>query len=725
MVCSISGFQCSVTPADKLKNMARTEAGAGVFVERFFQFSVLGLVTSGYLAVAGSGYLDLPTLVLAAAGLAFRALVICGLVRVEIPERLATGATLLYSAFFVADCFLISRAILPATIHLVFFIAIMRILTARTHRHDLAIAAVAFLELVAAAILSIGLSFFIFLAIYLLFAMAALTSGEIRRSVRRSPATARSGLKRFHPRLALLAVSITVGILGLTAGLFFILPRTADAAFARLPWHRLLLPGYSGQVTLGEVGEIQTSSRPVMHVRIFSHEPVSGLKWRGGALTGFDGKRWYDDPRRRQMIPVESGHVDLAGLGRPGRHLNYDVRLEPLDSGTLFFAGTPETMDLGALAVFRSAAGAYQIERAPTRGFQYSAYSRLEDPPESAAVYPPPVLPLAERERDLQFPPLDARIPELAREMTAGASTDLERSRALERGLRSAYTYKLETPDRAPADPLAYFLFTSRTGYCEYFASAMAVMLRTLGIPARLATGFQSGVYNPMTDLWLVRASDAHSWVEAWIPGYGWTTFDPTPPDANPQSFTMFAQLGLYLDAAQTFWQEWVVSYDLGRQGTLADRMERGARGAGIRWFDAVAAVQSAWRLYSGALSGRLLVRAGVVLAVLLWVWLLGPRLLGLLRIRRRIGRVRRGQASVGDATLLYQRMLLTLQRRGYKKPPWFTPAEFAAALPRAPLGEAVGEFTAAYNALRFGGRTDVAPRLSVLLEEMEKVRGK
>ena len=710
-----------MTPADKLKNMARTETGAGVFVERFFQFSVLGLVTSGYLAVAGSGYLDVPTLVLAAAGLAFRALVICGLVRIEIPERVATAATLLYSAFFVADYFLISRAVLPATVHLVFFIAIMRVLTARTHRHDLAIAAVAFLELVAAAILSTGLSFFIFLAIYLLFAMAALTSGEIRRSVRRSPATARSGLKRFHPRLALLAVLITVGILSLTAGLFFILPRTADAAFARLPWHRLLLPGYSGQVTLGEVGEIQTSSRPVMHIRIFSREPVAGLKWRGGALTGFDGKRWYDEPRRRQMIPVESGHVDLTGLGRPGRHLNYDVRLEPLDGGTLFFAGTPETLDLGALAVFRTAAGTYQIERAPARGFQYSAYSRLEDPPETSAVYPPPVLPLAERERNLQHPPLDARIPELARSMTAGASTDLERARALERGLRSGYTYKLETPDQAPADPLAYFLFTSRTGYCEYFASAMTVMLRTQGVPARLATGFQSGVYNSLTELWLVRASDAHSWVEAWIPGHGWTTFDPTPPDTNPRVFGLLAKAVLYLDAAQTFWQDWVVSYDIGRQGTLADRLEQGARRAGIRWYDALAAAEDGWRRYRPAVPARELAEGVLAVFLAAGLGLLAPSLARRLRVRSRVKRARRGQASVADATLLYERMLDALKRRGYQKPAWFTPAEFAAVLPPAASGEVVREFTAAYNALRFGGRGEAAPRLSDLLDRIER----
>ena len=83
--------------------------------------------------------------------------------------------------------------------------------------------------------------------------------------------------------------------------------------------------------------------------------------------------------------------------------------------------------------------------------------------------------------------------------------------------------------------------------------------------------------------------------------------------------------------------------------------------------------------------------------------------------------RVRRGQATAGDATLLYQRMLDLLKRRGYQKPAWFTPAEFAKSLPPSQLGTAVTEFTVKYNALRFGRRTEVAPRLSTLLDELER----
>ena len=90
-----------------------------------------------------------------------------------------------------------------------------------------------------------------------------------------------------------------------------------------------------------------------------------------------------------------------------------------------------------------------------------------------------------------------------------------------------------------------------------------------------------------------------------------------------------------------------------------------------------------------------------------------------LLRMRRRVERVRRGQAVVGDAALLYQRMLHVLKRQGFQKPAWFTPVEFADSLPNGAMAAAVAEFTSAYNALRFGGRTAAAPRLTLLLDEL------
>lgn len=165
--------------------MSRSPATAAAAVERFFQFALWGLVVSGYLAVAGSGYLDAPTVILTGAGLAARALLISGALRFHISPKLVVALTLAYVGFFPLDYFFLSRAFIPATVHLVFFLAVIQILTSRTNRDYFFMALIAFLELLAAAILSSNSNFFLFLALYLLFAMAAFTSAEIRRSMQK------------------------------------------------------------------------------------------------------------------------------------------------------------------------------------------------------------------------------------------------------------------------------------------------------------------------------------------------------------------------------------------------------------------------------------------------------------------------------------------------------------------------------------------------------------
>ena len=94
-----------------------------------------------------------------------------------------------------------------------------------------------------------------------------------------------------------------------------------------------------------------------------------------------------------------------------------------------------------------------------------------------------------------------------------------DRARDFERYLRTNFSYTTDLLDNEVRDPLANFLFERKAGHCEYFASAMAVMLRAVHIPSRVATGFQSGVYNPITGWHVLRSSDAHSWVEAWVQG--------------------------------------------------------------------------------------------------------------------------------------------------------------------------------------------------------------
>ncbi|MDQ2947194.1 MAG: hypothetical protein M3Y27_14895, partial [Acidobacteriota bacterium] len=165
--------------------MHSATTGVRTPVDRFFEFSLLGLLTSGYLAVVGSGYLDAPTAILTAAALLVRGLLVSGLIQYRIPARLVAAVTLGYMGFYPIDYAFVSRAFLPATVHLVFFIAIVKILTATINRDYFFVKLIAFMELLAACVLSSSINFFLFLALFLLLGVSTFASSEIRRSAQK------------------------------------------------------------------------------------------------------------------------------------------------------------------------------------------------------------------------------------------------------------------------------------------------------------------------------------------------------------------------------------------------------------------------------------------------------------------------------------------------------------------------------------------------------------
>jgi hypothetical protein len=248
------------------------------------------------------------------------------------------------------------------------------------------------------------------------------------------------------------------------------------------------------------------------------------------------------------------------------------------------------------------------------------------------------------------------------------------------------------------------------------------VMLRELGIPSRVVTGFQSGVYNPISGSQLIRSSDAHSWVEAWLPHRGWTTFDPTPADPNAFRISVWTRLGFYADAAEVFWQDWVLNYNLDRQLQLASRVGESSRHVGLNWFDGI--FPALTRSYQG--TSAFMLRYGGVLFGLAMVGIL-LQLFGRdgwrwWKSRQRVLKVQRGEAEASDATMLYQRMLQLLRKRGIEKPAWVTPFEFARVLQEPSIAVLVVDLTAAYNELRFGGNREAASRIVTLLERLESV---
>jgi transglutaminase-like putative cysteine protease len=325
----------------------------------------------------------------------------------------------------------------------------------------------------------------------------------------------------------------------------------------------------------------------------------------------------------------------------------------------------------------------------------------------------------------LDLPALDPRIPQLARDVTVAGTTDDQRAAALEAYLSRTYAYTLELPPKEPKDPLANFLFERKQGHCEYFASSMAVMLRTLGIPSRLVNGFRGGEFNDVSGEYIVRAREAHSWVEAYISGRGWVSYDPTPATGLPAPRTGWSRLLFYADALSSFWREWIINYDAIHQRTLGEETLRNTRTMAQTWRERIrtpylhllelarrtrdVAVQSPRRWILGTFAAILLLLATINL-VRLRSWM----------ERRRLS-AHPEDAPREGASLWYLRLTHLLSRAGWNRRPTQTPKEFAASIKDAPLRAHVTRFTEHYEKARFGDSTQDAEQLPRLFQEISE----
>jgi transglutaminase-like putative cysteine protease len=686
----------------------------------FFEFSLLTMLASGYLAMAGSGALDWASLLAAGAAIVLRALRLLDVFRFDLPPRWISLATLAYILFFPLDYYVISKDFLAATIHLVVFVASVKIVSAQTRRDFFFVKIIALLEMLAAALISSNPSFFLFLAVFLLSTVAALTSGEIRDASQRAAAQAPLPSEGIARRLGWFSLHLTLSVLLLSAALFFVLPRTARAALERFLPASSRVAGFAEEVTLGDSGAIRQNSTAVMHVQFDESKGApANLKWRGNTLSEFDGVKWYNSERQARALHPAEGLLPLADdeqRRRFGARLTSQVWLHG-GSDLLFLAGRPEFLRVPASVVYQSPGGALRVPVA-TEGMRYVLYSYFEPGPRQSFGDRN----LSPRERDfhLRLPPVDPRVLQLSTRLTSPYQLDRDRAASIERHLRTAYSYSLDAGVSPSSDPLAWFLFEHRRGHCEYFASAMTVLLRAAWIPARVVTGFQSGSYNPISGWHVIRASDAHAWVEAWLPGEGWVTFDPTPSAPRPDTLSLLDRLSLYADAADIFWREWVLGYDLDRQLTLAFRVDQSRRGLRFHGLEQTwTSIQRRWSKLGDFTShgaGTVLPVVFACVALLAGWWLFLRR--GM-RLRRRM---RLGQASPNDAIALYRQMLAALEKRGLVKPPAATPMEFARMAGDVETAQAVQQFTAVYNHLRFGGQAGEAARLTALLDRIERL---
>jgi protein-glutamine gamma-glutamyltransferase len=730
-------------------------------LRRHFEISLYFLLLTGVLTLVSTGKLDLVTMLALPAAMLFKGYRWWHGNGPEISNRAATWLTVGYFIFFPIDLWIISRmlaagsqspglyAALLATVHLMLFATIVRLYSAVTVRDYLFLTMMGFTSMLAAAILTVDTVFLAFFFIFLGLAVSTFVGLEMWRSaegaVTRPMESGTSAANQLHNALGITSVCIALGSVLGGAVIFLILPRFGGGYVSGLNMQPAMISGFSDDVELGEIGEIKKNSTVVMRVTVDGGIiAAQGVHWRGVALTKFDGKRWFNEPHEPTTLSSseEGGwfrlNPEAAGAPQTGRPIHYTVLLEPIGSTALFFANEAESVrghftdDTGRSPysqrrtyILQDFTGSIFNPYHNYARIEYEANSLLPMAPTAAVRQAGADYPASIRETYLQLPKLDPRIPDLARQITARDINPYDQARSIESYLRSHYGYTLDLSGTPQADPLAYFLFQKRAGHCEYFAAAMTVMLRSLNVPARYINGFQTGEYNDIAGDLVVRASDAHSWVEAYFPGFGWLTFDPTPPSNDPPP-GMFAQLSHYWDWFELQWSEWVINYDFLHQVTVAQSVGRFSRDWAERIRAEFAGVRrrttDEMKLWQDRVSRSSTGRTGffVIFGLLFFaVLILRPEIRRRFMVLWRMRIVPAREMTPHLATMQYGEMLRVLEGGGIRKTPAQTPMEFAAALPNGNLAEPVYELTSIYQAARYGGKPSDPQRASSLIDRI------
>jgi len=705
-------------------------------VERYFSISLYLLVVIGFATVASTGKLDLPAVVLTTFALAVRGWHLARSREVIIPERWATILTVVYVAFYAADYLLLSQSFVSATVHLVLFSMVVKIFSVHRDRDHLYLAVLAFLQVLAASVLTVDAVFLAAFSVFVLFAVLTFVTFEIKRSIGKSEHTARQPLEsagRLNHALSVTAIVIVAAVFLGATGIFFLLPRVSTAYLSRFAPRNRIVSGFSDNVQLGAIGEIQQSDAVIMRVQV---EPGTRLPddvhWRGVALALFDGQRWSNpmegvpvSPHVGERFPIGQARrrwSDEQQTSRrfvPPRLVQYRVMLEPV--GNYYFFAIPVVEEISGsyrlLGVDRG--GSVYNSDGTKQITSYRAVSNLAQPEPDQLRAASDFYPADIAIRYLQLPSISPKVKQLAGQIADGIGTRYDRAVAIERYLRTQYAYTLQLPNSRPRDPIEHFLFERKKGHCEYFASSMAVMLRTLGIPSRVVNGFRGAELNEVSGSYIVRARDAHSWVEAYFPGQGWVTFDPTPPGQGfPPSFLHRA--GLYIDAMREFWREWVVNYDFQHQRSLAVSTVSQTRRQVFNLRDAVRSayerlLAEAAQMHSSIERRPVSWASWIAGSVLVFVVVFNAKSLWLAFTTRRLARAPE-RAPQQAATIWYARMEKALARRGWRRLPSQTPQEFASAIEDPDLRRAVTNFTEYYERARFAHSAADASRLPELV---------
>jgi transglutaminase-like putative cysteine protease len=698
--------------------------------DRTFQVLSYSAVFCGFASLWISGTFGLGSVVLF--GVVFAAGIFLERTRWQLSEAVGTVLTVLAIPFYYFLWqlgffhFSSTEEMLPGILaRLIVTLSAIKLLQKKGDRDWIFLYVMAFFQVLLAAGLSISPLYFASFVAFVLIMAATIILLEVKRTrafvseqAKKNTGPLADEATTFVPRrrLPMTAATLVLLIVIIATPLFFLLPRVGGAGVGGGFGGVATFSGFSDSVQLGRIGSIQQNNQIVMRVRLDDgrEKITERLKWRGIALDTFDNRSW--SRTRSVPQPRSKGERDLIQVDyATGREnlIMQTVYLEPLDTQVLFSLTRPVAVQANFPVVFVDSLGSITFPRSGERS-TYKVVSDVDLPSETElrrdrAPYP------ADLSNYLQLPQnLDSRIAERAEQVTETATNRYDDAQLIEYHLKNDFGYTLEQK-ASGEQPLADFLFNVREGHCEYFATAMAVMLRTQGIATRVVNGFQEGEYNETADVYVVRQREAHSWVEVYFPGEdAWVPFDPTPSAGqNPGGETagIYGTMNKYLEALEMIWIQYFVAFDNQEQRSLFTSIRKGVSEYNEKtssWLNDAQSFISAWwaevRGDSGtfasitAVGWAVAAAAFAVAVIFLFVMLYRKAVKWKVWTRLREMLFARRSRSIVE---FYERMQRVLASKGFVRENHQTPLEFAHTVGMAE----VVSITEKYNCVRFGGK--------------------
>ena len=659
--------------------------------------------------------------------------------RFELVWNIATLGMLAKTAFDV----LTGGPLIIGGVYFIVFLATNKLFNRRASRDYLQLYVLSFLQIVAATTLNTDLMYGVLFLAYIVFTTWTLILFHLKRemeenyllkygdSLQGRPVQVQRVLnsrKLVGGRFLLATSGVSLAVFIGAAALFFLFPRVGFGFFFSQRRAGITMTGFSDTVELGHFGRIKDDPTVVMRVEFDGGKPDDRIQpryWRGIALDHYDGTTWTKTAGGTAYVSTTGGRIPLnqRRLELADDAVRQRIYLEPMDAHVLFGLSRITHIEMEPRKGPRYLAkprgvridvqGDIQYAQQDELAFRYTAFSERETnlAPLLRATIPAYRKRLrgyivAHRGRFpyLQLPAgLDPRVAALAREVVGDAKTIGQAVERVERHLRRNYAYTLDLKRDVRFAPLEDFLFVQRRGHCEYFATAMVILLRSVGIAARNVNGFLGGKWNDFGKYLSVSQGEAHSWVEVYVgpddafPAGVWATRDPTPAGTGraTSSSVLWDRMLQYTDALRLRWYKYVIEYDLQKQVGAFVSLRTWWR----EHFDSTGATATGEKAKSEPLT-----RGVVLTIVVLVVVFVGVPLL----LRRRTGvgteaRARRHSTAVAN---LYQQLLDAYAHLGFVRTQATTASEFLRQLERrrAPDLDLARTVVAMYESVRFGG---------------------